>query len=463
MKNKKWKIALATIVMAVVLLAIYWRDEPLSAKTIALNQPPVVNINENENAYFAYIGLTAAKGKDPAEVGKAYHAQYEAMLRATPVATYQQFRQLIDQPRLKFKAEQNQHPTSICKIQNEACVEKYARTAEQISKLAADNITLAQRYNALLQYPQFVDVSTPSAFFELSAFSDIQNLNELRCAQASIALANGDADGALNALDANLQFWHRNLRGSTTLISRMIAIAILKTNYAFLNDFLDYQPALAKTKYDQLRKILAHFGELDTDFTDTLKGEYRFGANFMSLMITNVDDLQGSEPERDIFEKIGMALNKTPLYRPHATLNRHAEIFSRYLSLAKLPAHQLMEKKQTLLEGLENEFGFGKHPIRDFSYNPIGNSLNSMGLVAIGDYFLTAHDLGAYVRLLKLKLEIRHQDISLADVSRFIATSNAALFNPFTNQPMTWDEAGQSIYFNKLHGNENEKKVRVGV
>jgi hypothetical protein len=460
MKNKKWLAAAAIMLLAAVSLSFYWRDEELTAQTIALSQPPIINIQENENAYFAYMGLAAEKEKNSFEAGKTWVARHESLLHANPPASLKQLQTLAEQPFLKFEADSRQLPRAICRVQTESCVKKFGLAADQIKIIETTNSALIERYEALLLYPSFADLSTPSNYLT-PAFAVSQSLTELAGAKASIALASNDINGAFNILEANIQFWHKNLRGSNTLLARMVATANLRTLYAFLNDFLDFNPALAKSYYDRTQKILANFTSVDTDFTNTLRGEYRFGENLMNRTGVEAKELLTEAPS--MVEKLALFLTQTPLYRPNATLNRHAAIFSRYLTLAKLPAYQLIEKKPVMLESLENDFGSGKHLIRDLSYNPLGNAMNSMGLMAFWEHPIVAHDLDAYVRLLKLKLEIRHHGIAPADVPRFIAAYNATLFNPFTNQPMSWDEVGQSIYFNKIHGSEEEKKVRIAI
>ncbi len=451
MKSSKWKMALGAVVVSGLLLSWYWRDAPLSAQAIALDQPVLAAINEKENGYFYSIGLNVANEKDPAEVGKALIAQHETLLRANPPANAKQFQTLIERPRIEFVVTANEYPHRICRVQNEPCVHKFVQAADKLKKFETDNALLIERYEALLKYPHYAEVGSPSLYLPSMSYSVSQTLNELRCAKAAISLANGDTHAALESLDASIRFWHNNLRGSTTLVSRMLATANLNTDYYFFNDFLNYKPAIAQTHYDQIQKILAHFNADDTDFTKPIKGEFRYGAYAMRRMGEDTDELLSQDEilgeKIGPMVKMGAYLNKTALFRPNATINRHAEIFTRYLELARLPAYELIEKQQVTLENLQRDFDPDKHRLRDYTYNPFGNILLSTGLVSMSDYQLSVHSLDGYVRLLKLKVAIRFQAIPPTEVALYLTRADSSVSNPFTQQPMAWDAASGKLSF----------------
>jgi hypothetical protein len=466
MKKHKWKIALATIVIIGLFFSFYWRDQALSAQAIALDQPPQITLDEKDNGYFYLLGLTTEKEKNPAEAGKTFITQYETLLRAIPPTSAKQLQQLAESPRLQFVAPANDSVKSICRVREFTCVEKFSQAADKLKKIETKNRILVERYETLLKYPQYAEVISPSMYMPSPSFGVTQNLNDLHCAHAAVALANGDIDAALDSLASSIRFWHNNVRGSTTLISRLIASANLKTDYYFLNDFLDYKPAIAQSHFNQIESILAHLSAADTDLTQAIKGKFRYGARFAKRIAFDTDGLLDNKEMLDenlgTMDKVGLYLNYTPLYRPNASLNRQAEIFDRYLALAALPAAELLAKKAAVLENLERDFNPDNHKLRDYTYNPLGYSGISLGLPSFLDYMLSAHELDGYVRLLKLKLNIRKQSIPLGDMPRYLATSDAPLFNPFTKKPMSWDTADNKLYF-KWDTSDGSKPIAVGI
>ena len=466
MKKNKWKIAFSALIISGVLLSSYWRDVPLTAQAIALDQPVLATIDEKENGYFYFVGLTSEREKNPAEVGKAYITEYETLLQASPPASAKQFQQLNERPSIKFVVSANEHPHSICRVQNEACINKFVLAADKLRKIELDNSALIERYETLLKYPQYAEVSTPSTYLSFTSFSATQGLNQLRCAKAAIRLASGNTDAALDSLETSIQFWHNNLRGSTTLLSRMVATANLKTSYYFLNDFFYYNPTIAQSHYGRIQKILANFNSADTDFTNPIKGEFRFGANFFKRMKVDKDESLArdeiAEEKLSVMEKVGLYLHKTPLFRTNATVNRHAEIFTRYLELAQLPAHELIEKKQKVSEYLQRDFDPANHWLRDSTYNLFGNRLLSAGFPPLFDFQLRTHELNGYVRLLKLKLEIRRRALPLTDVPAYLSSADSTLFNPYTRQPMSWDAKTGKLSFNPATPGDN-KAIEVGI
>ena len=132
------------------------------------------------------------------------------------------------------------------------------------------------------------------------------------------------------------------------------------------------------------------------------------------------------------------------------------------MELAQLPAHELIEKKQKVSEYLQRDFDPANHWLRDSTYNLFGNRLLSAGFPPFFDFQLRTHELNGYVRLLKLKLEIRRRALPLTDVPAYLSSADSTLFNPYTRQPMSWDAKTGKLSFNPATPGDN-KAIEVGI
>lgn len=80
------------------------------------------------------------------------------------------------------------------------------------------------------------------------------------------------------------------------------------------------------------------------------------------------------------------------------------------------------------------------------------------------DYAFRVYDLVGYTRLVELKRRILQQRVTADDLRSFLAHQPPELFDPYTEQPATWNAEQRSLSF-EGHGDRflTDGRLVVGV
>ncbi len=140
-------------------------------------------------------------------------------------------------------------------------------------------------------------------------------------------------------------------------------------------------------------------------------------------------------------------LKETPLYdlfyRRNASINRSAELYAGIAALAAQPTSQFIAARDAFVSDSSELASVGPSWI----YNPLGKALIARHLPIHVDYIAHAHGVAAYLKLVRMQLELRLAAVPLAEVPQFLERAGPDSVNPLDGRPFRWDREKRSLSF----------------
>jgi hypothetical protein len=149
--------------------------------------------------------------------------------------------------------------------------------------------------------------------------------------------------------------------------------------------------------------------------------------------------------------------NGSLLFKPNATVNLCAKLFSGLLTLANSPPSKFV----VLQKALQREIRTQSEPSIRWIYNPIGRQLVSLAVPPYPEYVTRVFDLGAYANLVRAQLELRLAAVAPGQVPQFLATAGPETQNPYTKLPFQWNASDNSLSFDPMSSRWREWSTKV--
>jgi hypothetical protein len=422
----KFVVAIVAVAFtAGAILYLWLRDEELTPAARAVLSAQAPNIPEEQNAYFFLLGLDAPPGSDPFAAGRAKLDEHRTRLAAPRGGRKEQPVQ-----NSAFSAPK-EFSRDFCDGTKNDCLRVYQRAEREILKAVADNPVLVQRCESLYAYPSFADPSTPVLDdLLLPAYSVAASCVRLSHALAAIDIKNGRTAQALSRLARDNAFWRMLLAQANTLITKMVAVAMVRLHNRLFADVLSSDTAGLTEKAapfaDPTRPITA--AELDL----TPVWLWEAGAN--ARLFSELDSVNALAQREEWNGAVAEAWTMFPGYRRNATINMIVHRFEQISTFCRNKPRLIVQNR----DAFESEMG--RPAMGNALYNPIGKLL-ALGAPEVTDYPLRIHDLDALVRLVRLKQDILTRGVQDSNVQAFLDQSSPALFDPYTERPMNWDAA----------------------
>jgi hypothetical protein len=121
---------------------------------------------------------------------------------------------------------------------------------------------------------------------------------------------------------------------------------------------------------------------------------------------------------------------------------------------ADLTAYEFNRSIKTNTDALSDRLRL--HP--DFLYNSVGSILNWISVSQVSAYIYKAHDLEVKRRMLLIQLKAKETKTGYTGMDRLLKQLGPEYANPYTNQPMQWDDKKKAIYIDSTQDNKSEKK-----
>ncbi len=429
------------LVLLAALVLINLKDEPLNpeiADFLVFAAP-----TPETNAYFAFLGFDANQHASPHDIGLRIEQAHRASLQTDPWGQDGVFDEsgIIGPDPL---AAQGDRPETCAFDAKQECFSRARLQEQQWRDYIDRNRAMTSRYHDLLRYPHFVETS-PAA---INTPIWIGNTSEARyMVLHGIVLNTLDMEysQALDTLGEDLKFWRMVLAQSRSLIARMVATAYISHDVNLLAELLN-TPKLDQTLYNRALKLLQPLDREHTDLSRAMRYEFEFLYNYYSA----IPDASLPEGWWNRLDMWGQLLT----FKVNATANLTYAFYSDLEKLAALPAIQLKQAlpafKQRWTSVVEPGFLYWR-----YAYNPTGKILLSIAQPALADYFVRAHNLDGYIRLLAAKYTIRKMNLSDGEVAGFLATSS--IKDPYTNAALSWDPKAHTLSFACIETPSNDK------
>lgn len=454
----KWTIGILAGLIA-GFVAVNAFDEDPSSETRALLVAPPNPYTPEQNLYLALLGFEAPQGTSSLAVAQERIARYESGIVAAlkDPASEDLYSQITWQERdsLKFQGK-----VDFCQPLTGSCVTEVGQHKAEIERLLKINRELLHRYSNLHKLPGYYDTATPSIYF-LTALVP-PPVRQLYLANIALLLKTGtrsQQQAALASLREDIGTWRTVLIGSGSLVSKMIAIASLQSDYVVLADII------AADRFDvagSSRPILAALDvvkEDDWKIGSSYAYEFRLsGYMWDQLRIQSSLRLPESSSEGGGWWRRFIDQVPTPGLKINATQNLQAEEAAQFKLLGDAAPGAFFAARDAHRKWRARNVDLGLHSI----YNPAGKVLIGVASPFEG-YVLRARDGEAFLRLVRLSYEIRTRNIRDELIPSFMQQHPEWATHPIDGSTFVWNRERREIAVQTLGKQPKGRRFYVPV
>ncbi|MDE2137853.1 MAG: hypothetical protein KGJ68_10485 [Gammaproteobacteria bacterium] len=427
-------LALAALLLVALAFGINWRDEPLSPQARALLALPPDPFRPEDNIYIAMAGFTAPSGASVSAAGRSRIERYNERLDAVlhnPSAQALDSLTRPDPGQLLFVGQADfVHPLS-----GSVWSEVAAHRAD-IEALIARNAELCQRYQALERLPGYYETARPS-YLAPPVYVPTE-VRYLFLESTALRLRSGSAGEqreALSELSADIALWRRVLTGEGLLVSKMLALAYLQSDFLLLADLIADPHAEVPVGEGDAQLVAPLFANGDYALDKAFAAEFRVQASLLEqtqylYTIGWNPKPAGANLERSGLDRLGSAVSGH-FFKLNATVNLFAQLVQRLDSIAPGPQVAATDRKLA-------DTSFTAWSAVGV-YNPIGKLLAGIAAPMGVNYPLRAWDAAALQRLVRAGYEIRRRRTPSADIPAFLAQHPEWATHPGDGRPFVWD------------------------
>lgn len=443
-------IALICGLLLLTLIIVNWGDEELKPEVVqALAWKPPTNAFA-DNGYLILLGIEAPIEMDAAQLGKkALEAQLSrfAAVQKThiespaPEQNPAEVDDYIDwkDNRCKYSAQPN-------------CVDFYLQQgADKLIFVLLAQERLAARFQAIKQSKSYVEVMPPLVTAEFPKYSILMQASEMERIQAILDISEGKLEQGVARFAENASFSRRLLRESTSLVSHMVALAMVQRDTRILSELMVKYPKIATQYAAQLVPVLAPISAPEYNLKKAFVNE----KSMILTIINHSNNLLENEAFTSELRRLPASFDKLA-YQPNATLNMLYDWAQYRIKLAEVSAADLDSAKQDLKRNQQTLLGLGIHPY--YIKNPMGKILVSVAEPDYYNYIERQHDLDGYIYMVNFqliailnKLEIKKLGLHDPYKNLMQYDANSGVLTFAGRQPASGNFNESNIYQVKLH------------
>ena len=444
-------IALICGLLFLTFVIINWGDEDLKPEVAQILSWQAPTNTFDDNGYLVLLGIEAPLEMEASTVGKkalqAELARFDSMQKThkeTP-AQAPNLSEIDDY--IDWKAEQ-------CNYQKQQnCVDFYLQQDRAKLTLAlASQARLTARFKTIKQSKNYTEVMPPMMSAQIPKYGSLVNASELARIQAILDMADNRMDTGVQSYVNNALFSRRLLRESNSLVSHMVAVAMMQRDTRVLSELMSKYPIIASKYSAQLMPVLAPISAPEYN----LKKAIMQATNWQLPMINNMRYATATEfagEKTNFIQKVWIKLG----FQPNATLNLFNAQASDIIKLAELNAAQFADKKAHYL-AMQKE----NNDVVDYRLltqkNPIGRILASISVPEYDKYIERQHDLDGYIYMVNFQLtalvnKLEIKKLALHDPYRNLMQydANSGVLTFAGKQPSNVNFKQSNIYQVKLH------------
>lgn len=432
-------LVLLALVLFAVVFAINWRDEPLTPRARALLAAPSNPLRPDDNIYLAMAGFSAPSGASVITTGESridhYNEHLEAVLH-DPSAQALNSLTLKEPHALEFQGQ-----AEFVQPLTGSLWEQVPPHRSEIDALTVLNGELYERYVALERLPGYFETARPS-YLAPAVFVPTE-VRYLFLEDTVLRLRGGNAReqrAALDQLIADVGLWRRVLTGQGLLISKMLALAYLESDYLVLADMIADPHSTVPLGPDDADNAAPLFALRDFDLGTAFAAEFRVQASLLEqtqylYTIGWTPAAARTGAPRLWTARLGSEIS-AHFFKLDATANLLAQQAEQLMALTPGPAVVAADKK--LADSSLSAWSFLG------AYNPTGRLLAGMAAPMGVTYPLRAWDAAALQRLVRAGYEIRRQRLAPGDVAAFLVRHPEWSTHPGDGRPFLWlPESGE--------------------
>lgn len=435
LRNIVVTLVVLVIVLVVAFIAINSKDQPPSETALQFqqawdNRKPV---DAADNGYIYLAGLDAATDETPDVVGAKRIQLLNDIAKGSAA----------DNPDF-FRAEYNPEDAFIKEVKTafdqcgkitKDCIEAIEKNKSRIIEWSQAEDLIGKRYAQLISHQYWLEPALLDASFRIPQFGLVMKAQRLAFMREIAAMEPDKVNRVVELLDADLRFWRMALENTDMLIGKMIAVAAIKNNFLWTNQFLlkmknTPQPAPVLFALNQ------PFTDAELSMRRSLIGEWIFAHS-----VTN--PLDGSE----IDNVTGKYLLKFS-YQKQDTLNNRAASLNSVTTELDVPLANFETTLKSYQQKIRPEKSFTYYLLHP--YNIVGQILGDVAPPSMyTDYVIRTKDLEAFRRGLLASIEYMNNE----------SGANTKYTSPYKTKPFVINQEQRSITVNGLGKDRNAQMI----
>jgi hypothetical protein len=440
-------IAIIIALFFVYFIFINWGDEELKPEVVqALAWKPPANAYD-DNGYLTLLGIEAPMEMDAAKVGKkaldAELARFASMQKTHKVTPAPAENPSEVDDYIDWKDNQ-------CDYQKQAnCVDFYLQQGpDKLALVMLSQERLTSRYNAIKQAKNYIEIVPPYVAAQIPKFQLLMQASELERIRAESRMDIGLQDYVNNAM-----FSRKLLRESKSLISHMIALAMIQRDTRILSELLVKYPTLAKQHQAQLTPLLETISTLEYNLKKAFRSECAMGyPMFNNLKYAFANELVADSSS---LKKIPVNMLGKIGYSPNATNNAALARCNSRVKLAESDAQSFDTAKAEDLKAAQETMDVVNVRLLT-QKNPVGRILLGIAEPDYSSYVERQHDLDGYLKMVKIQLDVLADGVAK---NKIVAIE---VHDPYTQKLMHFDKNTGILTFTGRQpssGNVNRSNV----
>jgi hypothetical protein len=365
-----------------------------------------------------------------------------------------------DSSRLRFVGKIN-----FCSPLAGSCWTGVERHSLEVESLLHANQILYERYLDLHSYCGFYDTAKPSIYlFGPYIPGEVRDLFLANVA-LRIKAANSaeERTAALADLYNDTETWRRLLVGEGSLASKMIAIVYLHGNFALLSDLIA-DPTVDIEPLDHgIEAILSLLDQDDWKLHGVFAYEFRASQSLMhqlwrdtSLPLLTSRALTGEE---HTWWEPFVGRVEAHFMQFDATENLRARSIVELQRVADSGATGFLVARDAYDDWVRDNLNVNLR----YVYNPMGRELVAIGAQGDTVFLLRVYDVEAFVRLVRLGYEVRHQKLRPEDVLPFMDGHRQLTTHPVDGRLFNWDVSKREMAIQPLAPPRFERRFSIPV
>jgi hypothetical protein len=429
-------LILGLVVLVVVAVIYYQFDDDLNPDVIkVLNHPPKM-IEVSKNGYYPLLGLYAAKDSKPVDYALAIIDQAKKQYQEDNNIAVLSVSDLVKSREINISAKNDY----LCYALNNVCLELVKKHKTLIAKILKDNSLIIQRFRKTYRFNEFQE--TPY----LLGFEGMLKAHHLVLTDIAFQWLNGNKDIALDNLSKDLEFWRMVTRGDISLITRMIAVAMVSNNLNLWSEVVtDCRGCeLIDAKMTAINQPLT---AAELSLRKVFAIEYRY-------MYALSEKAMQEEIDRSITSKIVHSL----FFKKNNTLNKIRTVHEDIIDLSECDFSHYHEcDDRYMAKMLETP----DYLSWEFIDNPVGSILAAIAQPAYTGYARIYFEQEVKRRLIIVKHRIYKNKIKLSSIQTYLNSLSPELRNPFDGSAIKWDMDSQTLMMTA--GEDSRIKVSIAL
>ena len=438
----KWTLLVAVALVALV-IAINWRDQPLSDEARALlADQPAAPVPDRENILLALAGMKAPEEADVFEAGRRYIEQANREGGSA------------EQEKKKLKWQDTKPPFD-CKISMGddflQCVEL---ERNRLAETLALNKTLVQRYRAMQELPRYAVIQAPGVWVIDMDFGTPFTIHQSLLAQAVLDIKDWNMTAGLEFFKKDMALWRKNLDGKFCLLDSMFSTAWLMQDARGLNMLLSLPTVqISEEQRQEWRALLAPLSPEQQSLHAAWEGEIKFGYSYAPEIkrwksydeVSNRGDIVCGRFPEAVGEctawQAWLEENISSIFfQPNASLNDEVPFYKAWLKLTELSWPDYLAQRDATLASFKKPAGLQINWI----YNPVGKRFSTYS-ISPAEYIGRLHDADTYLRLVRLQLELRLAEVPSGQVAGYLKQLDAPYCAPCSD--FSWNPQARQLSF----------------